>query len=161
MKPLLVLLSVFIIGFLLKTLAKNQQICLRFVGKLAMSSMLIFTGIAHFAFAEGMAEMLPAGTPYKLAMIYATGIIEVLGAVGLLINQISRTTGILLILFLIAILPANIYAAIHHIDPTTGLLNGHGPMYLLFRVPLQLFYIAWIYGFSVVKKNKLSIFTLN
>lgn len=153
MKPLLVLLSVFAIGFFLKKLSKSRKIQLRFLGKLAMSCMLIFTGIAHFIFADGMAMMLPESIPFRIEIIYLTGMMEILGAMGLLINQISRQTGILLILFLIAVLPANIYAAVHQIDPTTGELNGEGVEYLFLRIPLQLFFICWIYGFAIAKRT--------
>ena len=43
---------------------------------------------------------------------------------------------------LLAVLPANIYSAIHRID-----FGGHGsgPAYLLVRVPFQLFVIGWTY----------------
>jgi uncharacterized membrane protein len=55
-------------------------------------------------------------------------------------------TGICVIAFLIVVLPANIYAAIHRVD-----VGGHslGPMYLLVRVPLQLILIGWTYWFAV------------
>lgn len=149
MNPLIVLLSVFSLGILLKTLSKKSNIQLAFLGKLAMSSMLLFTGIAHFTFTEGMIQMLPESIPFRLGIIHATGILEILGAIGLLVNKVSKWTGILLILFFFAVLPANIYAALNHINPTTGALDGAGPSYLFFRIPLQLFFIAWIYRFAV------------
>ncbi len=145
MKPLLVLLSVFLIGLLIKLLSKRKGISISWIGRMAMGSMLIFTGVAHFAFTHGMAAMLPAWVPLKVELIYLTGILEIAGAIGLLVNKYSRVSGISLIIFLILILPANIYAAIHHIDPTTGVANGPGLQYLLFRIPLQFFFILWIY----------------
>jgi len=43
---------------------------------------------------------------------------------------------------LLALLPANIYSALHRVD-----FGGHGagPAYLLVRVPFQLFAIWWTY----------------
>jgi uncharacterized membrane protein len=53
-----------------------------------------------------------------------------------------KLTGVCLIVMLVAILPANIYSAIHRIP-----FGGHeiGPIYLLVRVPIQIFVIAWTY----------------
>lgn len=46
----------------------------------------------------------------------ATGIIEIAAATGLFIPGLSVVTGWLLIVFFILILPANIYAAVKHVD---------------------------------------------
>jgi hypothetical protein len=59
MKPLLVLLGAF--GILLlftKILLGNFEFALS--GRIAMSVMLAFTAVAHFAFARGMAMSYPA-----------------------------------------------------------------------------------------------------
>lgn len=89
-----------------------------------------------------MAAMLPPSTPYRTALIYITGVLELLGAIGIWIPRLVRLTGICLIMMLVGILPANIYAAINHVD-----FGGHaaGPAYLLLRVPFQLFLIWWTY----------------
>lgn len=150
MKPLILLLTVFAIGIMIRTLRNQNKPSSSILGRIAMSSMLVFTGVAHFFFADGMMQMIPEFVPYRLEMIYLTGVLEIAGAIGLLINSTSRLTGWCLIIFLIMVLPANIYAALHHIDPVTGSLDGNGPDYLFFRIPLQLFFIAWIY-LSAVK----------
>lgn len=151
MKPLFVLVSLFAIGYIVKRLSGTHKLSTRFLGKIAMSSMLIFTGLAHFAFAEGMAAMLPDIVPFRIEIIYLTGVMEVMGAIGLLIAKYSKLAGVLLIVFLVAVLPANIYAALNHIDPTTGVPDGPGPKYLFFRIPLQMFFIGWIYTSAVRK----------
>lgn len=153
MKPLIILLAVFTISILVKALLKSQSFSLQFNGKLAFSSMLIFTGIAHFIFEEGMMRMLPDFIPFKIAIIYVTGILEILAAVVLLFPLYSRITGQLLIAFLICVLPANIFAAMHHIDPVSGSMEGPGLEYLFFRIPLQLFFISWIYFFAIRNGN--------
>lgn len=152
MKPLLVLLGIFLSGWLIRTLLRRDGIRNPFLGRIAMSGMLFFTGIAHFPFAQGMMEMLPDWMPFRIQAVYFMGVIEILAGVGLLIHRFSRITGISLIIFLLLVLPANIYAAIHHIDPVTGASDGPGISYLFFRVPLQLFFILWVY-LSAVKPN--------
>jgi uncharacterized membrane protein len=110
--------------------------------RVGLSLFFLFTPIGHFIRTEAMAEMLPPSLPYRTGLIYLTGILELLGAVGLWIPGLTRLTGLLLILMLIGILPSNIYSAINRVD-----FGGHGagPPYLLVRIPFQLFVIWWTY----------------
>jgi len=55
-----------------------------------------------------------------------------------------------LILFFILILPANILAALKKVDYQKGTNDGPGAGYLWFRIPLQIFFIAWVAWFSVL-----------
>lgn len=144
MKPLIVLLSVFAISLAVNKIFRGgYEFALS--GRIAMSAMLIFTAVAHFAFTEGMAMMLPPFIPYKTGMVYLTGIIEVAAAVGLCIPNFRVITAWLLIVFLILILPANIYAAVKRVDYQKATFEGNGPTYLWFRVPLQILFIIWTY----------------
>lgn len=149
MKPLIVLLSVFLIGYLIKRLLRTDLPNTQFLGRIAMSSMLLFTGTAHFIVPQGMIAMLPTELPFRMEAIYLTGVIEIVGAVGLMSGKYAKTAGIMLIVFLILVLPANIFAAIYHINPITGAADGHGLTYLFFRIPLQLFFITWIYRSAI------------
>ena len=115
-----------------------------------MSAMLLFTAIAHFAFTKGMIMMIPDLIPFKKGMVYFTGVIEIAAAVGVLIPGLQVLTGWLLILFFLLLLPANINAAIRHIDYQKGSFEGPGAKYLWFRVPLQILFILWTY-FAAVK----------
>jgi uncharacterized membrane protein len=110
--------------------------------RVGLSLFFLFTAIGHFIKTKEMAAMLPEFVSYRVAIIYVTGILEVLGAIGVWIPRLTRLTGFLLILMLIGILPSNIYSAINRVD-----FGGHGagPVYLLVRVPFQLFVIWWVY----------------
>jgi uncharacterized membrane protein len=110
--------------------------------RLGLSLFFIFTSIGHFIRTEEMAAMLPPSVPYRIELIYITGVLELLGAVGIWIPRLMRLTGLLLILMLIGLLPANVYSAINRVD-----FGGHGagPAYLLVRIPFQLFVIWWTY----------------
>lgn len=149
MKPLLVLLSVFLLSAAINKIFRGNYE-LAFSGKMAISLMLLFTASAHFAFNQGMAMMLPDFVPYKAQVVYLTGIIEIIAAIGLFIPAFSILTAWLLIAFFIIILPANVYAASKHINYQKATFNGSGPNYLWFRVPLQILFIAWVY-FSAIK----------
>jgi uncharacterized membrane protein len=71
-----------------------------------------------------------------------TGILEILGAIGLWIPRLVRLTGVCLIAMLLGFLPVNIYAAFNHVD-----FGGHGvgPVYLLLRIPFQVLVLWWTY----------------
>lgn len=96
-----------------------------------------------------MAAMVPLFIPKKVEIIVFTGILEILLAIGLGIPAIRFRVGIILIIFLLAILPANIYAAKHRINYEDLYKPGPGLKYLWFRVPFQFFLIAWVWYFSL------------
>ena len=144
MKPLIVLISVFILALLVnKYYSNNYNPALS--GRIALSVMLLFTASAHFAFSKGMVMMLPDFVPNKLAIVYFTGVIEILAAIGLLIPHFRVATGWLLIVFFVLIIPANVYAAIKQVNYQKTNFDGNGMNYLWFRVPLQILFIGWTY----------------
>jgi uncharacterized membrane protein len=148
MKSLFVLLITFVIA-LLATKKFRHDWNFVFAGNAAMSAMLLFTAIGHFAFSKGMAMMMPGFIPFKRVMVYLTGVIEIAAAIGLLILSTRYITALLLIIFFIAILPANINAAIYKVDYQKGTHEGTGLGYLWFRVPLQIFFILWVWYFGL------------
>lgn len=144
MKALLVLLSSFalsLIGYYLKRKVWN----VKKATQMGMGAMLAFTGIGHFAFAQGMVGMLPSFVIGPYAWVYGTGVLELGFSAGLFAGYRLQRIGWALVAFLILVLPANIYAAWHHINYQTGGSDGPGPEYLWFRVPLQMLFIAWVY----------------
>ena len=148
MKPLLVLIAAFLVSLLgIKLYTMEWDYIL--AGNLAMAVMLLFTAIGHFAFTKGMAMMLPDFVPFKVGIVYLTGIIEVAAAIGLLIPSLRTLTAYFLIGFFIVLLPANIYAAMRSVDYQKGNYEGPGLNYLWLRVPLQIFFIAWVAYFGV------------
>jgi len=150
MKPLIILIVVFaaaLAGIRIGTGIVDYA----FAGRIAMSAMLLFTAIGHVKFLKGMSRMLPSWIPAKRLFIHATGIIEIAAAAGLHFSSLRAMTAWLLILFFILILPANINAAMQRLNYETGVHDGPGPRYLLFRIPMQLFLIAWVYVFAVLE----------
>ncbi|RZL39078.1 MAG: hypothetical protein EOO96_01515 [Pedobacter sp.] len=148
MKPLFVLIIVYValLAFGGHTTFDKGNI---FAGNIAMGVMLLFTAIGHFKFKTSMAAMIPLSIPKKVEIVLFTGILEILFAIGLGIESFRYHTGILLITFFLAILPANIYAAKHQINYEDLYKPGPGIKYLWFRIPFQFFLIAWVWYFSV------------
>ena len=113
--------------------------------------MLLVTGIAHFTSTDVMVEMMPDAVPLKREMVYFTGVCELAAAVGLLWDKTSRLASIMLIVFFIAVLPANIAGSLKQVN-----LGGmeYGAIYLLFRIPFQIFLIWWVYYFGLRQKQR-------
>lgn len=142
MKPLVVLIISFIISiFGVKFFKKDYDFALS--ARIAMALMLLFTAIGHFAFTKGMSLMIPRFIPYKETFVYITGIFEIVLAIGLLLPRFKQLTGWTLIIFLLLMLPANIYASINNVNYQKGTFDGNGMTYLWFRIPLQIFLIIW------------------
>ncbi|WP_316635616.1 hypothetical protein [uncultured Flavobacterium sp.] len=152
METLIVLFGTFTIALLvIWFITKRAEISQ--AGRIAMAAMLVLTATGHFLFTKGMAMMI-SFLPYATAIVYLTGIIELVAAAGLLIPKTKLLTGWLLILFFIVLLPANIYAASHNINLQSADYSGKGISYLWFRIPLQLLFIGWVYFFSIRNQSK-------
>src|SRR5262245_46382475 len=107
-------------------------------GRFGLTLVFAFTALGHFVKTDAMAEMLPPSISGRRALILASGIFELLVAMLLLGWPKSRLLGLSIIGFLVAIFPANVYAAVQRIP-----FGGHsaGPIYLLIRAPVQLLLI--------------------
>jgi uncharacterized membrane protein len=103
-----------------------------------LSLMLVFTGISHFTFMrEDLVRMMPPSIPWPRGMVYFTGVCEIAGAVGLLLPEFRTAAAYALVLFFLAVLPANIHAARAGVK-----LRGKPATALWFRIPMQVLFIA-------------------
>lgn len=142
---LLLLFLLLVVPFLVLTLLNRStrfRIPASTRARVGLSLFFLVTSFGHFIKTPEMTAMLPPAIPYRVELVYITGVLELLGAIGVWIPGLMRLTGVCLILMLVGILPANIYSAINHLE-----FGGHaaGPTYLLVRVPFQLFVICWTY----------------
>jgi uncharacterized membrane protein len=146
MSTLIILVCSFFLLWLLNIYALNRFLTLSLIGRIAMGIMLLFTGSSHFFKTSEMVLMMPAFMPYKTLVVHLTGAMELAFAIALIIPRYSKWTAIVLIVFLLAILPANIIGSFKEVS-----LGGmeHGPTYLYFRIPLQFLFIAWTYYFGI------------
>lgn len=127
MSTLYVLLGSFALLTLVQWLRPTPWLALPARGPIALALLFLFTGFSHFFFVEEMMQMIPPFVPARELMVYLTGVLEIAGAIGLLIPRLQRIAGYALILFLLGVLPANIYAALNY----TGMgSHADGPQYL-------------------------------
>ena len=109
----------------------------------ALALMFLFTATAHFGkMREDLERMLPPWAPNPRAIVFVTGILEIIGALGLIVPETRWLAGLCLILFLIAVFPANVHAA-----QTKSTLAGKPATPLGVRAPMQILFIlllAWV-----------------
>ncbi len=106
--------------------------------RIGLAVMFLFTAVSHFSpLKEDLAKMIPPPLTGAMWVIYATGVLEAAGGIGLLTPQFRRTAAWCLAVLLLAMLPANIYGALNDID-----LGGRAASPLWWRVPLQFFWIV-------------------
>ena len=109
----------------------------------ALAVMFLVTATSHFApMKEDLIKMVPRGLPYPRQIVFVTGVLEILGALGLLLPATRVAAAYCLIALLIALFPANVHAALKQIP-----LRGKRPTPLWMRLPMQLIWIAlllWI-----------------
>jgi uncharacterized membrane protein len=137
MVPLFVLviatLLLRVIGVAGVSLFSNWIWCLR--GGLAL--MFLFAASAHWGKRRGdLIAMVPRVFPRPDMMVSATGVLEILGAVGLLIPAIAPVAAACLAMLLIALFPANIRAAREGLT-----IGGRSATVLPLRTLLQLVFI--------------------
>lgn len=105
----------------------------------AFAAMFVFTAIAHFhpRTRRDLIRMVPASLPAPGALVTVTGLLELLGAIGLLVPQTQAAAAYALALLLVALSPANIHAARAGV-----VIAGRRATPLVWRLPLQLFWIG-------------------
>lgn len=102
-----------------------------------LAAMFVVTGVSHFAgMREDLIAMVPPALPRADLLVSLTGVLELAGAAGLLYRRTAPWAAGGLALLLVAMFPANVYAA------AAGLELGSTTMPLLPRTLLQLLFLG-------------------
>ena len=108
-----------------------------------MGLFYIIVGIKHFQDPGWFVQIIPPIFPYKYALVYISGLFEVLLGVLLMIPNFQSSAAKGLIILLICVYPANIYLA-----QTNGGALGISPFIAWGRLPFQFVFIALAYWHS-------------
>ena len=111
------------------------------IARLVLALIFVIAGILHFTHTHKFVQIVPPFIPAPEAMVYVSGVCEILGAIGLLIPRYSRLAAFGLVLLLIAVFPANIYMAVKNIQ-LGGIMNS--PVLQWARLPFQGVLIWWV-----------------
>jgi uncharacterized membrane protein len=114
------LLVPFLLMRILPQVTRKEFADSRLAGCIGITLVFCFTGVGHFIKTEPMAEMLPTWVPWRIPLVYVTGVGEIAAAIALLIPRLRKFTGLGLVFMLVALLPVNVYAAMNQIG-----MGGH------------------------------------
>ena len=118
--------------------------------RIGLAVMFAFTAASHCSsLKHDLAAMIPPPLTGALWVIYVTGVLEMAGGVGLLLSRWRRLAGICLALLLIALFPANLYAALNGVT-----LGGEPASALWWRTPLQLLWLALLWWSAINARRK-------
>ena len=132
------------------TLLARIRLRWRDAARVGIAVMFFFTAASHFtSMKTDLAAMIPPPLTGALWVIYMTGLLEAAGAVGLLIPRTKRFAAIGLALLLLAMFPANVYAALNGVT-----LRGEAASALWWRAPLQLFWLATLWWSTIARPRE-------
>ena len=98
-----------------------------------------FGGVGHFMATAFFVGIVPPYIPSPLAMVYISGVFELLGAIGILFARWRSAAGWGLVLLTLCVTPANFYMWQH-----PELFPDFSPMILSIRMVIQVLLIACI-----------------
>ncbi len=114
---------------------------MRTIARFFAGPVMFAAGVNHFVNPSFYEEIIPAGLPAPTALVYVSGVAEMVGALATMHPRTRRAGGWILVATLVAVFPANVWMA----------LNGERfpslPQWaLIVRLPLQLLflYLVWI-----------------
>ena len=139
MAPLIVMISTCLVaraaGVIGPGIATTWQDALR----VGLACMFLFTAVSHFhpRTRTELIQMVPPLFPAAAPLVTVTGLLELLGAAGLLLSRTRSVAAYGLVALLVAMFPANVHAARARLQ-----IAGRPASPLALRLPLQLFWIA-------------------
>jgi uncharacterized membrane protein len=101
----------------------------------------VFAGVMHFVIPRTYRTIVPPWVPTPDAMVYASGVAEIAGGVGMMVPARRRAAGWWLIATMVGVFPANLHMAMNAEDYPA--VPG-GAASLWARLPVQGVFIAWI-----------------
>jgi uncharacterized membrane protein len=115
---------------------------LGFVLRAALGVMFLFTASAHWGKRrQDLIRMVPPALPRPNLLVTFTGVLEILGAIGLFVPITARAACICVALLLLALFPANIHAARKSLT-----IGGRRVPSVPVRALIQLVFIATLIG---------------
>lgn len=103
--------------------------------------LFVVAGVLHFVIPDLYVQIVPPYLPFPLALVYLSGLAEILGGIGVLVPKLRAWAGWGLVALLIAVFPANLYMAME--PEAVGMANAALGLWL--RLPLQFLLIAWVW----------------
>jgi uncharacterized membrane protein len=117
---------------------------LKIVFRWFLAAFFVLAGANHFISPGTYLEIMPPYLPWRLGLIYVSGIAEIALGLAVLVPRLRRIAGWGLIALLLAVFPANLHMALHGFHSLAGWI-------LWTRLPIQFVLIAWVYWICLRK----------
>ena len=108
-------------------------------------------GVLHVLAPGLFLPIMPPSIPYPRQVVVATGVAEIMGAVGLLMPRVRRAAAIGLALYAVGVYPANVYHALarKNVPPLPDSWWYHGP-----RLAFQPVFVWWaLYSGGLLRRR--------
>ena len=116
-----------------------------------MAVVMAFMGVAHFINAPLFTSIMPDYLPHHLALVYVSGLCEIVLAAMLLSQRTRALAGWGLMALYVAVFPANVHFALHPDLPLVGLpswMPRPSPLLAWLRLPFQALFVYWAYAYT-------------
>jgi uncharacterized membrane protein len=116
------------------------MLTLRNLGLAVVFLWFMLGGIAHFVATDFFVAIMPPYLGFHREIVYISGVLEILGAIGILLPATRRWAGIGLFLLVVCVSPANIHMWLH-----PELFPDVPPAFLSARLVIQVALLALIW----------------
>ena len=111
-----------------------------------LSVFFTYAGFHHLFVPDFYVSIMPPWIPAHLALVYISGVFEIMGGIGVLIPRFRSLAGLGLVALLVAVYPANLYMAFNpQLFPDIPLVA------LYVRLALQ--FVAFYWAYSVTRPD--------
>ena len=125
------------------------------VAKFFTGPIMTLAGINHFVMPKAYESIIPDALPYERGLVYASGVAEIVGALGSMHPRTRKPAGLFLIATLVAVFPANIFMAMN--AERYDVPGGQAA--LIGRLPLQVLFIYWVWLATLDEREDLEAAT--
>lgn len=106
--------------------------------------LFLIAGILHLTHPQLFLKAMPNYIPFHKEIVFLTGILEVIIALGLLVKKFRKGILLIICIYLLAILPAHIHVSIHGIE----MFGVSNKIFLWLRTLGQFVFIYFAYNLS-------------
>jgi uncharacterized membrane protein len=111
-----------------------------------LAFILVIAGIIHLMDPFSFVNSIPPFIPYKLEIIFITGVLEIITALGLMIKRLRPFFAKLAAVYFILLIPIHIYVSFYSIS----MFGVSDPLLLWGRTFFQLVFICWAFSLRKV-----------
>lgn len=118
------------------------------VARILLGLAFVGAGLMHFIKTGFYVFIMPPYLPCPVELVWISGVCEVLGGIGVMVPATRVLAAWGLIALLVAVYPANVHMALHHVVPP-GMKIPQSLLWL--RLPLQFVFI-WMVWWCCIRR---------